>query len=782
MTSKKFDTASGTPLPLGIQITARGVNFALFSRHAEKVSLVLFQTGVEKKVAEIDLDPVLNRTGEIWHIFVHGLLNTSLRYGYRLSGPFCPRGAGHWFSPKNIVLDPYAKALTGGSDWGEPYSREGLTTAISTFHRRCCLVADDFNWEGDRPLNIPLQDSIIYEMHVRGFTRHSSSGTKHPGTYLGVIEKIPYLKQLGVTAVELLPITEFNEHETIFSNPRTGEKLKNYWGYSPLGFFAPKAAYASKGRNGNQVREFKEMVKALHRAGIEVILDVVFNHTAEGGFDGPVISFRGLDNTIYYLLDPATKEYLNFSGCGNTLNCNHPLVRHLIMDCLRYWVMEMHVDGFRFDLASILGRDQQGHVLSNPPMVEKIAEDPILANTKIIAEAWDAAGLYQVGSFSKSRRWAEWNGKFRDDVREFLCGSENSVPALATRIAGSADLYQKHERRPFNSINFITSHDGFTLLDLVSYNEKHNLANGENNGDGMNHNISWNSGAEGPTADREINRLRQRRIRTFAVILMLSQGVPMFVAGDEFGRSQMGNNNAYCQDNEISWLNWDLLHENAELFRFFRLLIALRKKHPIFRRRDFFPAPGQSSSPEIEWQSTTPDKQDWSAQSKILAFQLHGYVAGKQHENDFFVMLNCHKKEIAFTLPTRKDSCKWRLLIDTAAPPRVIFSLRTKPRPSDRRASLSGQWLRSSLFRQNLPTISMSDRNEKTPAQRNSKKTSAQVQALSLTVTGFTSVTTATPCGQKCFRENFSSGPDLPKQDHFLFFNLNSRSHNTWVP
>jgi glycogen operon protein len=349
------------------------------------------------------------------------------------------------------------------------------------------------------------------------------------------------------------------------------------------------------------------------------------------------------------------------------------------MDCLRYWVMEMHVDGFRFDLASILGRDQQGHVLSNPPMVEKIAEDPILANTKIIAEAWDAAGLYQVGSFSKSRRWAEWNGKFRDDVREFLCGSENSVPALATRMAGSADLYQTHERRPYNSINFITSHDGFTLLDLVSYNEKHNLANGENNGDGMNHNISWNSGAEGPTADQEINRLRQRRIRTFATILMLSQGVPMFVAGDEFGRSQLGNNNAYCQDNEISWLNWDLLHENSELFRFFRLLIDLRKKHAIFRRKDFFPTPCQSS-PEIVWQSTTPGKEDWSPQCKTLAFQLYGNVAGKQNANDFFVLLNSHNKEIIFTLPTRKDSCKWRLLIDTAAaPPGDIFPAHKAP-------------------------------------------------------------------------------------------------------
>ena len=679
MATKKLKTSPGSPLPLGAQPTGSGVNFALFSRHAEKVALVLFKTGVEKKVAEIDLDPVLNRTGDIWHLFIHDF-DTALRYGYRLSGPFNPRKEGHWFSPKNILLDPYAKALSGGSDWGVPYSRKGLSGKISTFHRRCCLPADDFNWEGDRPLNIPLKDSIIYEMHVRGFTRHRSSGVSHPGTYAGIIEKIPYLKGLGITAVELLPITEFNEHETIFTNPLTGEKLKNFWGYSPLAFFAPKAGYAVNGRNGNQVREFKEMVKALHRAGIEVILDVVFNHTAEGGGDGPVISFRGIENTVYYLLDPATRNYLNFSGCGNTLNCNHPLVRHLILECLRYWVMEMHVDGFRFDLASILGRDQQGHVLSNPPMVEKIAEDPILANTKIIAEAWDAAGLYQVGSFSVSKRWAEWNGKYRDDVRHFLCGGENSVPALATRIAGSADLYQSHGRAPHNSINFITSHDGFTLLDLVSYNRKHNLANGEDNRDGTDHNLSWNSGAEGPTDDRRILALRRRRVRTLATILMLSQGVPMIMAGDEFGRSQSGNNNAYCQDNEISWLNWELTEENGDLLRFFRLLIELRKRHAIFRRKDFFPNPDTVGKPEITWQSTEPGRQDWSTQGGTLAFQLHGARTGKGKVKDFFIMLNGHRQEATFVLPKRKTAGRWRLLIDTAAaPPADIFPEQEAP-------------------------------------------------------------------------------------------------------
>lgn len=671
MTKGKFSTGPGYPLPMGAFLKPEGVNFAVFSRHAETVTLVLFKSGTEDPCAEIRLDPKINRTGHIWHILLHDL-DTNLRYGYRMSGPYDPKGAGHFFSEKKLLLDPYAKALTGGSEWGVAYCRTGLCTPLSTFQRRCCIIGDEFDWEGDRPLNIPLEQSIIYELHVRGFTRHASSGVNHPGTYQGVVEKIPYLKKLGITAVELLPITEFNEQEIINHNPFTGERLKNFWGYSPISFFAPKAAYAVNGRNGNQVREFKEMVKALHRAGIEVILDVVFNHTAEGGGDGPVISFRGLDNIIYYLLDPQSREYLNFSGCGNTVNCNHPLVRHLIMDCLRYWVIEMHVDGFRFDLASVLGRDQQGNVLSNPPMVEKIAEDSILADTKIIAEAWDAAGLYQVGSFSTNRRWAEWNGKFRDDVRRFLCGHNDIVAPLATRIAGSADLYQDDGRRPCNSINFITSHDGFTLYDQVSYNEKHNLANGEENRDGGNDNISWNSGSEGPTDNVTVAGLRHRRIKTFAAILMLSQGVPMLVAGDEFGRTQQGNNNAYCQDNEISWLDWQLAEQNHGLLRFFTQLIGLRKRHPVFHRTDFFPADGQS--PEIEWQATTPGRPDWSPACKALAFVLHGTTAGVRRDDDFFVMLNGGHTPATFIIPAPPSGRLWHRLIDTAAPsPRDIL-------------------------------------------------------------------------------------------------------------
>ncbi|MGV1097857.1 glycogen debranching protein GlgX [Thiovibrio sp. JS02] len=673
MKNHGFRTSAGHPLPLGATRRPEGVNFAIFSRHAERVFLLLFKSGHEEPLATIPLDAKENRTGDIWHILLPDL-DPNLRYGYRMGGPYDPKGEGHFFQEDKILIDPYAKALTGGSDWGTLYCRSGLCSPISSFQRRGCIVDDLFDWEGDRPLNIPLKETIIYEMHVRGFTRHKSSGVTHPGTYQGIIEKIPYLRKLGITAVELLPVAEFNELENININPLTGEKLKNFWGYSPISFFAPKAAYAVNGRNGNQVREFKEMVKALHRAGIEVILDVVFNHTAEGGGDGPLICFRGLDNVIYYLLDPNSREYLNFSGCGNTVNCNHPLVRHLIMDCLRYWVMEMHVDGFRFDLASILGRDQQGNVLSNPPMVEKIAEDPILANTKIIAEAWDAAGLYQVGSFSTNKRWAEWNGKFRDDVRRFLCGHQNTVADLATRIAGSADLYQASGRRPCNSINFITSHDGFTLFDQVSYNEKYNEANGEANRDGCNHNISWNSGCEGASDDPAVNSLRMRRIRTFAVILLLSQGVPMLVAGDEFGRSQQGNNNAYCQDNEISWLNWELAHDNRDLLRFFTELIALRKNHPVFRRRDFFPAPSESQAPEIEWQSTAPGHPNWSPTCKTLAFLLHGTSMGKRLDDDFFIMLNGGHTESRFILPPPPRGGSWRRLIDTAArPPRDII-------------------------------------------------------------------------------------------------------------
>ena len=656
-------TSPGSPQPLGATNTPLGINFALFSRHAETVSLILdLQDTPETDWIEITLDPVLHKTGDIWHIMVSEVPSYT-RYGYRISGPWEPESSGHGYNRKLVLIDPYAKELSSPR-WGEDRSCLG--------RQPCGLIPDiSYDWEGDRPLNTPLQDTIIYELHVRGFTRHPSSGCSLAGTFQGICEKINYLKELGITAVELLPVTEFDENDCTFQNPETGEQLKNYWGYSPLSFFAPKSAYAVAG--GHPLNEFRDMVKRLHHAGIEVILDIVYNHTAEGGWDGPTSSFRGIDNTIYYLLDPWTRAYLNFSGCGNTCNCNHPVVRTLIMDALRWWVVEMHVDGFRFDLASILGRDQNGNVLSNPPVVESIAEDPILADTKIIAEAWDAAGLYQVGSFSPHHRWAEWNGRFRDDVRSFMCGNPGQVPALATRIAGSSDLYQHNGRRPYNSINFITSHDGFTLADLVSYNEKHNLANGEDNRDGDNNNLSWNSGAEGDTDDPEIQRLRSRRIRTMAVILFLSQGVPMLVAGDEFGRSQQGNNNAWCQDNEISWINWQLAEENKGRIRFFKKLIRLRRDQPIFRRADFFKVNNGPDEPphmqEIRWQGLKPDEQDWSHDCRTLAFSLRDRDLQGKDNAAFFVMLNGHRKQAAtFIVPdigTSRSQRVWKKIIDT---------------------------------------------------------------------------------------------------------------------
>jgi len=675
-----FKISSGYPLPLGVTAMAKGFNFALFSRHGKKVSLVLelVSSGNVEKTGqrfEIELDRRTNKTGDIWHIIVLDP-TISFKYGYRISGLYTPDTDGHCFDDKLILIDPYAKALRN-FNWGEEKSGLGKEP--------CCLPDNEtYDWEDDRPPEILLKDTIIYELHVRGFTIHPSSYAKHGGTFYGIAEKIDYLKQLGITAVELMPVTEFNENELIFCNPITGKELTNFWGYSPLSFFAPKSAYCREGIS--PLTEFRDMVKALHKAGIEVLLDIVFNHTAEGGKNGPTTSFRGIDNSIYYLLDPWTKAYLNFSGCGNTFNCNHPIVRTLIMDALRWWVIEMHVDGFRFDLASVLGRDQNGNVLSNPPVVEQIAEDPILADVKIIAEAWDAAGLYQVGSFSTHYRWAEWNGRFRDDVRSFMCGEKGKVPALATRIAGSSDLYQHSEKRPCNSINFITSHDGFTLLDLVSFDKKHNIENGENNRDGENNNLSWNSGIEGKTKKQNILRLRFKRIRTMAVILFISQGVPMLVAGDEFGRSQNGNNNAYCQDNEISWVDWNLIKQNKGLLYFFKKLIKLRRDHPIFRRDTFFSHHSHEHDPiykhEIIWQGPVSNTNIWANDSNALAFTLNGSAANDFEDDDFFVMLNGNKKKketfIIPSPPTLHSGRCWKKIIDTSlVPPNDFMDLKT---------------------------------------------------------------------------------------------------------
>ena len=480
----QYRISRGQPLPLGATLKPNGVNFAVFSRNGTSVTLVLVLPGKSRSRLEFPLDSRFNRTGDIWHAFIAGI-DRGIEYGYRVEKSPNPDSHVHRFDGRLVLLDPYAKALSGGSQWGETlHLRTARTSVRKAKSRHGLMVEDSFDWGLDQPLNVHLADSIIYEMHVRGFTRHSSSHVACPGTFRGIIEKIPFLKELGITAVELMPVAEFEEMDNPRSNPLTGESLTNYCGYQPISFFALKAGYASNISEWGHINDFKSMVRALHEAGIEIILDVVFNHTAEGDERGPTVSFRGFDNSVYYMIDPRSGAYANYSGCGNTLNCNHPVVRSLILDALRYWVTEMHVDGFRFDLASILGRASDGSVLSNPPLLERIAGDPVLANTKLIAEAWDAAGLYQVGSFPNWGRWAEWNGKFRDDVRRFVRGDAGMVPLLATRLAGSADLYQGSGRAPYHSINFVTSHDGFTLADLVSYNQKNNLANGEDNLDG----------------------------------------------------------------------------------------------------------------------------------------------------------------------------------------------------------------------------------------------------------------------------------------------------------
>ncbi len=657
-------TNRGFALPAGSTILSEGINFSIFARHAEAVTLVIDlpkSTRYLQEQLQFPLDPKINRTGDLWHI----LLKTDrddLRYGYRIKGPTSQETNGLVYNEAISLLDPESHVHTPRL-WGEKVPDKNVP--------RSGIIKHDFDWQNDQPLNIPLAKSIIYEMHVRGFTRHPSSKVTHPGTYHGIMEKIPYLQELGITAVELMPVTEFDENDNIFRDPASGKLLKNFWGYNPISFFALKSGYAAD--SVHHINEFKTMVLALHQAGIEVILDMVYNHTGEGGYNGTTSSFRGIDNRIYYLLDHETHEYLNFSGCGNTMNCNHPVVRDLIRDSLRYWVMEMHVDGFRFDLASILGRDTSGHLLANPPMIEMIAEDPVLRNTKIIAEAWDAAGLYQVGTFSTDARWAEWNGMFRDDVRAFMAGLDNTVGNLATRVAGSSDLYKSSLRHPFNSINFITSHDGFTLCDLVSFNEKHNEGNGEENRDGDNHNISWNSGAEGLTHNKTIQELRLRRIRSMILIMLLSQGVPMISAGDEFGHSKKGNNNSWCQDNNINWLNWDLVEKNKGLLRFFKHCIHLRKDHSIFQRTRFFEqgedAQCTGENLEITWHSTKPCVEDWSAECHTLAFLLHGSRTGNDRNDHFFIMLNGNrKKDALFTLPhvPGNESQRWHQIIDTS--------------------------------------------------------------------------------------------------------------------
>ncbi|MSR30311.1 MAG: glycogen debranching enzyme GlgX [Gemmataceae bacterium] len=648
----------GKCLPLGATGFPEGINFSLLCRHGTEVHLAVYSLDGATALAEIVLHPRKNRTGDHWHILLAGLPE-EFCYGWRVNGP---NATGNAFEPDRVLIDPAAIAISGGATWANNKDLEPPPERLGMFSKNILTGFEDVH------LCTPMEDTIIYELHVRGFTWHPTSLTTQRGTFLGLTEKIPYLKTLGVTAVELLPIHEFDEKDCPFFDPVTGERLRNFWGYNTLAFSAVKAAYASSGPANQQIVEFRDMVRSFHQAGIEVILDVVFNHTGEGDYRGKTHSFRGLDNSTYYMLD-AKGSYLNFSGCGNTLNCNHPIVRELIINCLRFWVAEMQVDGLRFDLASILGRDYTGQVLIEPPIVEMIAEDGVLADTKLIAEPWDAAGLYQVGMFPFGRRWSEWNGMYRDHVRQFWTGMPGMATQLATRVCGSSDLYEPLGRKPRHSLNFITCHDGFTLWDLVSYNEKQNYRNGEDNRDGCNHNYSWNCGAEGPTDDPFILALRKRQVRNLATTLFLSQGIPMILAGDEFLRTQMGNNNAWCQDNEASWVDWTLLQKNADFHRFMVLLIKLRKNHSALRRRSFL------KDGDIVWHGLEPLEPDFSETATFLAFALNGYRTSRELDRDFFVVFNASQEAKEIRIPVSPTGRIWRRVIDTSlAPPLEIVS------------------------------------------------------------------------------------------------------------
>jgi glycogen operon protein len=651
LVSKDFGVGRGRALPLGATAVRDGVNFAVYTSQATEVWLALFRPGDAEPFLELPLDPRFNRTGDVWHVLVKGL-DPGVEYAFRADRRPNPAPRIHRFERSQLLLDPCAKAVAGAAVWGEGPRRRP---------RRGRVVDDGFDWGTDTPINRHLADSVIYEIHVRGFTRHDSSGVAHQGTYRGVVEKIPYLRELGVTAVELLPVTEFEENDGPRGLSEGSAPLRNFWGYQPLAFHAPKAGYAASGPEAGEVREFKEMVKALHAAGIEVILDMVFNHTGEGEAPEPAVSLRGLDNATYYLLDPATGEYRDYSGCGNTLNCNHPVVRSLILDCLRYWVTEMHVDGFRFDLASILGRGPDGSVLANPPLLEIIAADPVLAHTKLIAEAWDAAGLYQVGRFPHWGRWAEWNGHYRDDVRSFLRGDPDTVRRLATRLAGSADLYQGEGRAPFHSVNFLTSHDGFTLADLYSYERKHNEMNGERNRDGHDDNRAWNCGVEGATDDPEVLQLRRRQVRNALATLVVSHGVPMLLGGDEIGRTQRGNNNAWCQDNEISWLDWAGVERHADLLRFAKLLLRFRADHSALRRRSFA---AEGARARIEWLGPAGATDMWAPEARALGF----HVVGRDGD-EVLSLFNSGKAPVRFVLPKPRDGGAWRRVLDSFEEP-----------------------------------------------------------------------------------------------------------------
>lgn len=649
--SNEIKWERGSSTPLGVSRLGKGINFALFSQHATQIKLCLFSPQAQHPFAEITLDPELNKTGFIWHILLKDLPSDQIEYGYKISG--LSEDPQHRFDPSRILSDPYAKGLNTNHHWGNKEYSDRSNTPLGRV-----IFDAHFDWQKVPQPRLPMEELVIYEMHVRSFTEHPSSKTKAPGTFLGVIEKIPYLKSLGVNAIELMPIFEFDECSNHYINPKTNQRLKNVWGYSTINFFAPMNRFSSNSSWTGAMDDFRTLVREMHKNQIEVYLDVVYNHTAEGNKDGPWFSFRGIDNQVYYMVHP-DGHYLDFSGTGNTFNANHPVVAKLILDSLRYWVNEMHVDGFRFDLASCLTRDEKGTPLPNPPLIQMINADPVLADVKLIAEAWDAGGLYQVGSFPTDGRWAEWNGKYRDVVRRFIKGTDHQVGDFAKAMAGSQDLYG-NGRHPYHSINFITAHDGFTLRDLVSYQDKHNEENGEGNRDGANQNDSWNCGHEGATNMRKIIQLRERQMRNLHAALLLAIGTPMILMGDEYGHTRYGNNNTYGQDNALNWFLWDELTKQANFARFHRLMIQFRKNHPLLKRKEFL------KETDVEWHGHVPKQPNWGGDSRFLAYTLHDTVKSES----LYIAFNAHFQQAHLQLPMPPNGKKWYRVIDTSlAPP-----------------------------------------------------------------------------------------------------------------
>lgn len=666
---KPIDTVNGFQIrpgffrEFGAVAIPGGVNFTIHTHGATSCELLLFHRKAEEPYAVIPF-PESYRIGFCYSMIVFDLDIEEFEYAYRLDGPYDEK-KGLRFDKNKILLDPYARAVTGQSQWGH------VNNAQHGYRAR--VVQSNFDWGDQRHHSIPMEDLIIYELHVRGFTMDESSGVKHHGTFEGLREKIPYLKELGVNAVELMPIFEFDEMRDVRLIDEN--ELIDFWGYNPVSFFAPNTSYCSSMEYNREGLELKTLIKDLHDNGIEVILDVVFNHTAEGNEFGPCFSFKGFDNNIYYMLTP-DGHYYNFSGCGNTLNCNHPVVRDMILECLRYWVIEYRVDGFRFDLASILGRNDDGTPLSQPPLLRSLAFDSILGNVKLIAEAWDAGGLYQVGSFPSWKRWAEWNGRYRDDMRRFLKGDDLLAQTAAARITGSPDLYDLAYRGGNASINFLTCHDGFTLYDLYSYNQKHNEANGWGNTDGADDNNSWNCGVEGETDDPAILVLRKRLMKNACAVLLCSRGTPMFLSGDEFADTRYGNNNPYCQDNLISWLDWSLLKKNKDLFDFFQYMIQFRKDHPVIRK-DL--EPSYLGVPAMSTHGLTPDETNFSGDSHVVCVRFAGYNEATQKEDLVYLAVNSGWFPVTLTLPELPEHYKWKVAVNTGDPKCQFFHKNSMP-------------------------------------------------------------------------------------------------------